>query len=264
MDEVTVNPKTSRRKSRGEIGRRVRALRQDRRWTQAELAKHLELSQARLSEIERGGGSFTAEQFLQILRIFNVSVTDFEPSLARDPHAELQNVLAHLGASHLHESERALPSEQLRSLNAAVREALLVATPRLLTALGPVLVRNIDRVNLRGLYQELKLDGLERRLAWLIESVCSAVSEQLPVVAGPPWSKHYRRAAVILGAFVEFLHEQPDSATVLDVLDGDIRSAKSLAEVQSASSAIARRWRIVTGLQLGDFTTALRSARAAD
>src|SRR5262245_3590350 len=74
------------------IAGRVRALRKDRRWTQAELAEHLHLSQNRLSEIERGGGSFTAEQFLAILKLFNIPVTHFAAARRRD--MELQNALA--------------------------------------------------------------------------------------------------------------------------------------------------------------------------
>ena len=54
------------------IASKVRDLRKARRWTQAELSKRLHLSQNRLSEIERGAGSFTAEQLLVILKLFNV------------------------------------------------------------------------------------------------------------------------------------------------------------------------------------------------
>jgi transcriptional regulator with XRE-family HTH domain len=58
-----LNDKEELKKSRAWIARNVRELRKERRWTQAELAKRLDLSQARLSEIEGGDGSFTAEQF---------------------------------------------------------------------------------------------------------------------------------------------------------------------------------------------------------
>ena len=57
-------------KDRRRIAAKVRELRQSRNWTQAELSKRLQLSQSRLSEIERGAGSFTAEQFLLLLRLF--------------------------------------------------------------------------------------------------------------------------------------------------------------------------------------------------
>ena len=94
-------PKIDR--DRSNISRKVKSLREIRRWTQAELSGRLGLSQSRLSEIERGQGSFTAEQFLTILKLFNVPVTHF--ASARKPSEELQNALARLGADHLQESQ---------------------------------------------------------------------------------------------------------------------------------------------------------------
>lgn len=259
---------SSRTKAREEIGRKVRELRQARRWTQGELSKHLKLSQARLSEIERGGGSFTAEQFLQILRIFNASVTDFSPNSARDQHAELQNALARLGASELQESENVLPSERLSSVNNVLRETLIVGTPRLLAALAPVLVRNVDRVNLRGLHLELAGIGLERRLGWLVENIRDAVWDQVATSPPPLWSKRYRRALVVLDAFLGFVKEhaqRPNAATCAsDILDADIHSKQSLDKVQASSSVTSKRWGIVTSLQPPDFSAALRNARACD
>jgi transcriptional regulator with XRE-family HTH domain len=268
MDISTSTRPSSRAKSRETIGRKVRELRQARRWTQGELSKHLQLSQARLSEIERGGGSFTAEQFLQILKLFNASVTDFEPRGARDQHAELQNALARLGASELHESENVLPSEQLDSVNNALRETLIVGTPRLLTALGPVLVRNVDRVNLRGLHLELAGIGLDRRFGWLVENVRDAAWDQLSTLPPPLWSKRYRRALVVLDAFLELVKEHSKGAngatSAPDILDADIRSKQSFDKVKDSSSVTSKRWGVVTSLQPLDFATALRNARASD
>src|SRR5689334_20800224 len=110
-------------KSRATVAARVQQLRKDRRWTQAELSRRLGLSQSRLSEIERGSGSFTAEQFLEVLRLFNVAVTDFLPA-KQSPASELQNALARRGAFHLRESAETVPSERLEDITAAVREAL--------------------------------------------------------------------------------------------------------------------------------------------
>ncbi len=67
---------TNLEKNRRKIVARVRELRLERRWTQEELAKKLGLSQARLSEIERGGGSFAAEQLVELLQLFNVPLED--------------------------------------------------------------------------------------------------------------------------------------------------------------------------------------------
>ena len=99
-------------KDRAQVAQKVRELRRGRRWTQAELSRRLHLSQGRLSEVERGAGSFTAEQFLAILKLFNVPVSHFYHA-APDQASELQNALARLGALHLQESadvpERAAP-----------------------------------------------------------------------------------------------------------------------------------------------------------
>jgi transcriptional regulator with XRE-family HTH domain len=72
-----------RNKTKERIARKVRELRKQRRWTQAELARRLGLSQSRLSEIERGAGSFSAEQFLTILSLFNVYSTRFSRQAIR-------------------------------------------------------------------------------------------------------------------------------------------------------------------------------------
>ena len=51
-----------------------------------------------MSEIERGDGSFTAEQFLAILKLFNVPASHFTSSTPQ-PDSSLQNALARLGAA---------------------------------------------------------------------------------------------------------------------------------------------------------------------
>ncbi len=150
------------------VARKVQELRKQRRWTQVELARRLHLSQSRLSEIERGAGSFTAEQFLEILKLFNVAASDFAPTRS-SASSELQNALARFGALHLHESTEVLPSERLSTASDVIREAIVASEfPRLITALAPVLIRNVDHINLRGLQLQLTAVGLERRLAWLV------------------------------------------------------------------------------------------------
>ena len=85
-------------KTRRHIVARVRELRAERRWTQAELGEKLGLSQARLSEIERGAGSFSAEQLVEILVQFNVRLEDLVGQQPGDD--AIQNALARLGALH--------------------------------------------------------------------------------------------------------------------------------------------------------------------
>jgi transcriptional regulator with XRE-family HTH domain len=247
--------------TRLEIASKVRDLRKARHWTQAELSKRLHLSQNRLSEIERGAGSFTAEQLLAILKLFNVPLSYFAPSAERDDTAELQNALARLGALHLWESEDVLPSERLSNVNDVVREALVSGSPRLLTAVAPVLVRNADTVNLRWIAARLADVGLASRLAWLVDNTLEALRIQLDASLPRRWAQLYRRGEVVLDAFRESVAAQPKAASSLDLLDAEIRTRRSLEEARATGSAISRRWGIVTGVHVGDFVVALKAAR---
>jgi transcriptional regulator with XRE-family HTH domain len=256
-------PSHSLEKSRTYVARKVLDLRKNRRWTQAELSRRLDLSQSRLSEIERGAGSFTAEQFLEILKVFNVPASDFAPA-PEDRGAELQNALARLGALHLQESTEALPSERLSGVSDVLREALVTPEfPRLITGLAPVLVRNVDRINLKKLHLQLTGAGLERRLAWLAENTLEALRREV-ADAPPPWRRLYNRARVVIESFLTFLTAEPQGQNLApDVLDAGIRSKQTLADVVASSSPISRRWGIVTTLKPEDFAEALRGARAA-
>jgi len=250
-------------KAREKVALKVQELRKGRRWTQAELSRRLRLSQSRLSEIERGSGSFTAEQFLTILKLFNVTASEFAP-VPQGQDSELQNALARLGALHLQESSDVLPSERLSGASDVIREAIVGSeSPRLVTALAPVLVGNIDHVNLKKLHLQLTEAGLGRRLAWLVENTLEAIRRELPGVSPTPWRRLYSRAQVVLGSFLDFVKVESDEEPAPDVLDASIRSKQTLAEVTASASAISRRWGIVTTLQPEDFVEALRSARAA-
>jgi hypothetical protein len=63
-----------------------------------DLAKRRCVVEERLSELERGDGSFTAEQLLAILSFFNVPATYFAPQPSKHER-DLQNALARLGAT---------------------------------------------------------------------------------------------------------------------------------------------------------------------
>jgi transcriptional regulator with XRE-family HTH domain len=245
---------------KAKLAKKVRNLRVARQWTQSELASQLGLSQNRLSEIERGAGSFTAEQFLAILRLFNVT-TDHFVSTPSSSEATVQNALARLGAAQLRESD-ALPSEQLRDAQTVLREVLVAPdSPRLLTALAPVLIKNIDRVQLPRLALSLNELGLAHRLGWLIENTLEAVARDLPA-ATKARQKQYRRAEVVLRSYLE--HAPAPQTAGPDVLDPSIRSSKTLAQVTANASPIAQRWQIASELTPDDFAEALRGARAAD
>lgn len=246
------------------IGPKIRALRLERRWTQAELAAQLDLSQARLSELERGDGSFTAEQLLDVLRLFNVPVDHFAPK-SRDLDQTLQNALARLGATHLRESTEVLPSERLTKVHDVLREVLLsAASPRLVTALAPALISNIDGVSLNRLWGSFRELGLERRVGWLVEETLLAVQQR----GDPPraLSRHYRRATGTMSSLLSVWKPAFDALprAAPDILDSNLRSAKTIAEVQDSASAIARWWNIVTTIRTDDFVEALRAAHEAD
>ncbi len=250
---------------RAEIARNAHRLRKERRWTQIELAHRLGISQARLSKIESGNGSFTAEEFVHLLKLFNVGVGHFVTGHA-DVDGAIQNALARLGASHLVERDDVLPTERLEEVRAAVREALLVGTPRLLTGLAPVLVRNVDQLSLPKLQLEIAEAGLSRRLAWVLENTLHALRRELGTPLNRRWSGIYRRADLLLGDVVAGLRDghRGRKGRAVDVLDATIRSRQTLDEVLKSSSAISRRWSVATTLTPGDFADALRAAREVD
>lgn len=255
--------------ARGSVAEAVRSLRTEHRWTQKELAARLDMSQGRLSEVERGAGSFTAEQLLLLAQLFNVPISRFAPtrrSTTPSAHAELQNALARLGATDLQERDDVLPSERLAEVTRVVKEALVVGDPRLLAALAPVLVQHIDRVSLPHLWLELRDLGLERRLPWLAENVLTA----LRGISTDAWPRdlaaHHRRAQAALEFWLDAARRRPGpraDRAAADLLDASIRSQRTLDQVRASSSAISRRWGIATTLQPTDFAAALEAAYAA-
>jgi transcriptional regulator with XRE-family HTH domain len=241
-------------KTRGEIGAKVRALRQSRKWSQAELARHLELSQNRLSEIERGAGSFSAEQLLLLLKLFNVSASHFVDQ-APDPTLGLQNALARFGASHLQESD-VLPAEQLDVLGRVVREVLVDGSPRFITALAPILVRNARQLNLSNVQVDLSRLGFSRRLPWVVENILEATKL---FRGGLPNRLVLKTSSLQL--FLNYFTAQlgaMDANQPPDVLDPGIRTPKTVQQVQRSGSTISQRWGVVSTLQPADFVDPLK------
>ncbi|HEX7667581.1 MAG TPA: helix-turn-helix transcriptional regulator [Polyangiaceae bacterium] len=245
------------------IGKQTRELRKQRQLTQSELAGELGISQGRLSELERGDGSFTAEQLLTLLRIFNVPISAFAGRTQDESAGSLQRALVRLGATHLQESDDVLPTERLAELDVTVRETIVDAdSPRQLAALAPVIVRNVDRINLQKTYYQLANAGLQQRLGWIVENTLAAVDADLLVVDDSTWRRLEQRARTVLGFVVdEWLKPSPNIAP--DILDKTIRSPRSLKTVESTRSAISRRWNMMTAIQPSDFTRALGEARGA-
>ena len=220
------------------------------------------LSQARLSEIENGDGTFTAEHLLEILKLFNVGIDHFAGE-TRDTAADLQNALVRLGARHLQEHKDAVPTTALADITTVLHQALLSGTPRLITALAPVLVLHIDEINLNAVRAKLASVGLQRRLDWLVDNTCQAVQEELRHAPPRVWAQRYRRAELVFETALAFAKEQamPSQNSSPDILDAHIRSKATLREVIASSSDVSRRWGIATALQPDDFTAALRGAR---
>lgn len=245
------------------ISARFRALRQERRWTQVRFAGLLGLSQNRLSEIERGKGSFTAEQLFVVLKTFNLQLDYFMP--ARTGQApQIQNALARLGAKHLKEDSGAVPTELLKEAGDAIVEALVAArSPRQITAIAPVIVKQLDNLNLNLLRLKLAEAGLERRLGWVLENTLEAVRGELASMRAE-WRPQYRRAELVLRNFLAHWDIAAGGKPVEDILDRDILSSETLVEVKVALPPPAKKWGIITRITAADFAAALRGARGTD
>jgi transcriptional regulator with XRE-family HTH domain len=244
-------------KERSTIGLKVRALRQERRWNQVELARLLHLSQAQLSQIERGSASLTAEQLIEVLKLFNVSISDFVDQTP-DPDQELQNALARLGATNLRTDNRLLPREQLTLAQDVVFEALASASPRLIASLAPVLVKNADNLNFTKLAIDLDAVGLRRRLYWAIENTIEAL--RLNPTTIPRASRiaagRLQTTLSITRGYEQNVRDTPD------LLDRTIRSVESVDDVRRRSSDISKRWNVISNIQPSDFLEALKASGA--
>jgi transcriptional regulator with XRE-family HTH domain len=246
-------------KIRRNIGAAVRALRVERGISQAQLAVHLDISQSQFSNRERGAASFTAEQLVALMGFFNEPLSKFTGQRQVDDEARLQSSLARLGAGHLKEGPDVVPDAE--DVQGTIAQALVRGTPRLVTALAPVLVSNIDSVSLAKLRLDLAQAGLQRRAAWLVANVLDAVRRELTT----PMSRHhqlqYRRAELVLDRFLESAASEDTTSPSPDFLDSNIRSQKTLDQISEASSEHSRRWSIVTAIQTDDFVRALRATR---
>jgi transcriptional regulator with XRE-family HTH domain len=245
-----------------EIAQKVKALRKSRGVSQGDLARLLQVSQSRLSEIEAGKGSFSAEQLIFMLKYFNVPLSHFE-TVPADPGDAIQKALAYYGAGHLVENRELLPSERLEQLDAVIREVLLDGgSSRWITALAPVLVRNIDQVNLQKLHAQFRDYGLHHRFLWLLDNVAQAIRETLE---GPIPRKQIvllQRALSALEAFRAWVNPRPWETLEgpEDCLGPGILSPETRNELRAGSSDLSKRWKILTPIQVEDFKNALRES----
>ena len=250
------------------IATRMRKLRQERHWTQARLANLLGISQNYLSWLEHGKGSFTAEQLLTILQEFNLTLDYFVPKQAPIEN-QIQNALARQGAGYLLESNDIIPSERLKDASNTIRETLVSAeSTRQIAALAPLLVNLADTINLDKLYGELAAVHRENRLGWVIENTLKAVEKELASKSLPDdWRYKYKRCSnrikLLTGSWRHFALSQ-NSPADCDILDKDIVSEETVKEVRKELPDIARRWRIITRMDVKDFAIALRRARESN
>jgi transcriptional regulator with XRE-family HTH domain len=246
-------------KIRRTIGEAVRRLRTQRGMSQAQLAAHLDISQSQFSNRERGVASFTAEQLVALMSLFNEPLSTFTGQAEVDDEARLQSALARFGADHLKENPAVIPETE--DVSAVVAEALARGTPRLVTALAPVLVAKVDSLSLPKLRLDLAQAGLQRRLAWLVANVLDAVRRELANSMSRREQLQYRRAELVFLRFLDSMENDDATSDSLDFLDPSIRSQKSLDQISRTSSPQSRRWSIATAIQPEDFARALRAAR---
>jgi transcriptional regulator with XRE-family HTH domain len=249
-------------KHRSTLARKVRDLRRARGWTQRDLASRLELSQSRLSELENGAGSFSAEHLVALLQLFNVSVAELT-ALERDPEDELQNALVRFGADHLLATDR-VAVNHLADLSTVIRDTLVLAEPRQVTALAPVVVRNIDGIDFNRLRARFLEVGFDGRLYWFVDNLLLALRSEQAHPLTRDWLARYRRATVVLETFfLSVLARLPVGGEhrAPDILDTAVRSSKTVDELRESASGPSARWNIITALHPADFASALAQAR---
>lgn len=255
-------------KMRLEIVKKIRRLRQENKWTQNRLARLLGLSQNRLSEIERGRGSFTAEQFLLVLQTFSVPLRYFSSGHTVSEEKRLQNAISRLGAGPLQETRDLLPTEKLENAAAVIREVLTSsANPRQITSLAPVIVHQPSSLALNNLRLAFFGEGRINRLGWLFESVLKAVRNDLranPNTLSRKWKDRYHRTIVLLEHILQYpgfavrpLKNKPEEP----LEPGVLQSQEAFKEAKTSRDPTAKKWGVVTRIKTEDFVRSLRETR---
>jgi transcriptional regulator with XRE-family HTH domain len=242
-----------------QISQGIRSARLGRRLSQAKLAQKLGISQSRLSEIEQGKGSITAEQFIVMLQFFNLPISHFVKQEKASFEDQLQNRLIQLGGTQLREKADVLPSEKLSDVCAVILESLISGfTSRRLMALVPVIIKHIDQASLKFIESKLKELGLENRLYWLMNGVGNALHMRLQLYVSREYKLLYKKAEIefSLWGLYEFANIKK-VREIEDVLDQNIMSQKTLDQVRTSRDALAKTWNIVTRVTQENFSNAL-------
>ena len=247
----------------------IRKLRAERRFTQAEFAKLLDLSQQQYSKIERGEGSISAEQLLLILDRFAIPLSYFVNTnpKGKDEALILQNALARLGAGHLREVQGILIPEKFDNPNEAIFETLdLYRSSRLIAALAPVIAKNIQRINFNHIEKKLREWGHENRLWWILENTLESIQHRLREAFLPRDIKlMYQRAATALinQSLIGKSREKGEwyrSSKPADILDSGISTEKTLESIKSKLDPQAKHWNSITSITQSDFENALKDS----
>lgn len=250
------------RKPKKYIGERVSRLRKERLLTQTELARVLGLSQNRLSEIENGHGSFTAEQLLAILKKFNVPI-DYFAAPGETGENDLQNALARLGAGQIGENRETLPSDRLKEVYDVAREILVSAQyPRLIPRLASVIIWGGHTAYgvLNRIRDDLKDLRLGNRFGWFLENTKDALGKISRNSLTDQQLGLYEGASHLLKIYLGPENLLPSKESPEDTLEvGDV-SEKTLIDLKETRSSVSRKWRIITRIQPSDFESALRES----
>lgn len=240
-----------------QISHGIRSARVDRRLSQAELAQKLGISQSRLSEIEQGKGSITAEQFIFLLQFFNLPISHFVKQENVSFEDQLQNRMIQLGGRSLREVSNVLPSEKINSIYTVVIETLVGGlTSRLVLGLIPVVISNIDQIDFYRLRSKFTEVGQKNRIYWFIDGLLNAIQVRCKQFVPHQYVRLYRRAEVQLSR--ARLFSQLDNADgVEDVLDMDITTPRTLGNVRASCDDLAKKWNIITRITQEDFNKAL-------
>lgn len=242
-----------------DLRKRIAALvateRRARTLSQAALAAELGVSQAHLSNVERGRASFTAEQLLYLLRRFNLGLETLLPVV--DEGAAAQNALLHHGAWHLaHIPAAGAPRYQ--NVNDLVVHVLCVPEPRHVTALLPVFLHSVRRISLPSVQEGLSQAHVAGRLRWFLDMVKAAVGPQQSI---PP--RYQLPAREVLMVIELAAHAAVLESDHIDAFDPSIRSVQTARELLAEGDPISKRHRIATSLRVADFVDAMLHADLA-
>ena len=247
---------------RQQIARQIKEVRLERRLTQRELAKLLDITQARYSQIENGKGSFSAEQLIILMKHLNIPLSAFQlKGKQPDIDEQLQKALHYSGADELYEDSDVLPSERLEDINKLIVETIVAASSaRHIMALIPIIIKNASDINLDHIKRSLNRLGLENRLGWIIDGITQAIDKELQKFAPRKKMLLLRRALVAVRPYVSIHQALLFCETTLpdDILDRNIASQRTLDSLREKRDPLAKKWNIVTAITLDDFIAAIR------